>query len=648
MWSLLVASISLLPLTSATPSLFNPNPFNEALSKRQSSNIANPLKVDLGYSIYEGISNSSTKLNIFKGIRYAQPPIGNLRWQAPQPPLVNRSSVIQAKTYGSQCPQSPDNIGNITAELNQAPGSEDCLFLNLYTPQSASNLPVLVWIHGGGYGAGNGKVDFSSILNTNNNSFVAVSIQYRLGAFGFLSSDEVARNGIANAGLRDQTFALQWVQNYIHLFGGNSSQVTISGLSAGGGSVMLQSMAFGGELGTSLFSNGIAASPFLPMQYGYNDWVPSQSYYAFAQAVGCLPGYAVGSPAVSQSIFQCLVNADTATLKNASAFISSSGMYGTWGFLPVTDGKFIQQRPSVQLQQKKVNGLHMLTGVNFSFPSPFVTRTDSVSQNSALEGPSFTPQNITTEAGLVSWLEKTFPLFSKDDIASILVYYPGSDANDDPKAVDYATLGYTGATANNVSSVASGQQQRANNIYAETTFICPSYWLAQAFTNHNRHAYKYQYSIPPALHGQDTSAYLGVPDLTQGPDLVRALQVAWGNFITTNNPSVPGTIAAGAANSPATHNTTSTSANGTTTDANPITNWPPYSNAHPVMINLNQTGGVKQTVNRSLFMGETISIPVSVGPGLRNNFSLVDSFTWEGGRGVRCDFWRAMGGLVPE
>jgi len=76
-----------------------------------------------------------------------------------------------------------------------------------------------------------------------------------LGAFGFLSSDEVMRYGVVNAGLLDQTFALQWVQSYIGLFGGNSSQVTISGESAGAGSVMLQSMAFGGYLGDSLFSN---------------------------------------------------------------------------------------------------------------------------------------------------------------------------------------------------------------------------------------------------------------------------------------------------------------------------------------------------------------------------------------------------------
>ncbi|KAL2352132.1 Carboxylesterase family-domain-containing protein [Cryomyces antarcticus] len=92
--------------------------------------------------------------------------------------------------------------------------SEDCLFLNVYAPANASNLPVLVWIHGGGYGAGNGREDLTAIIKANNNSFVSVAIQYRLGAFGFLSSDEVYRNGVVNAGLLDQHFALQWVQAY--------------------------------------------------------------------------------------------------------------------------------------------------------------------------------------------------------------------------------------------------------------------------------------------------------------------------------------------------------------------------------------------------------------------------------------------------
>jgi hypothetical protein len=107
------------------------------------------------------------------------------------------------------------------------------------------------------------------------------------------------------------------------------------------------------------------------MQYGYKDWVPSQSYYAFAQAAGCMVDFLPGSFVVSSSIFQCLVGKDTETLKNASASVSFSGAYGTWGFLPVTDDTFIQQLPSRQLQKKQVNGLRMLSGVIFRVPYEF-------------------------------------------------------------------------------------------------------------------------------------------------------------------------------------------------------------------------------------------------------------------------------------
>ena len=356
--------------------------------------------------------------------------------------------MIQADEYGPICFQSADSPGTFIA-ANQTGASEDCLVLNIWSPSNATGpLPVLVWIHGGGNGVGNGQQDLSTIIGANNNNFVGVSIQYRLGAFGFLASDELRRNGVVNAGLLDQHFALQWVQSYIGLFGGNASHVTISGESAGGGSVMLQDMAYGGTLGESLFTNTISASPYLPMQWNYNDWVPTQAYYAFATAAGCPPTYDYGNG--SGTIFKCLQAADEAVLVNGSALISVSGVYGTWGFLPVTDGTFVQDLPSRQLQQRKVNGRNLLVG------------------NNANEGPLFTPQNITTEDDLVSWLELTFPLFTADDIAKVLFYYPSSNATDDPNAPLYATSGTGGLTNVNQSSVGTGQEARADAIYGET------------------------------------------------------------------------------------------------------------------------------------------------------------------------------------
>jgi hypothetical protein len=101
------------------------------------------------------------------------------------------------------------------------------------------------------------------------------------------------------------------------------------------------------------------------MQYGYKDWVPSQAYYAFATAAGCAPNLPYGN--LSQPIFQCLVSQDTITLQNASFMISSSGTYGTWAFLPVTDNIIIQDLPSRQLLRKALNGKNLLIGVSMLF-----------------------------------------------------------------------------------------------------------------------------------------------------------------------------------------------------------------------------------------------------------------------------------------
>ena len=591
---------------------FNPRPFGSVLSKRQSTSSSNSLVVDLGYEQYQGVANSTTGLITWKGIRYAAPPTGQWRWQAPRTPAVNRERVIPADAYPPRCPQSPDSP--LPPNYNFT-GTEDCLFLSVYASSNATNLPVLVWIHGGGYGAGQGSQDLSSIINTNDNDFVGVAIQYRLGAFGFMSSDEIHRYGVVNAGLLDQTFALQWVQSYIHLFGGNASQVTISGESAGGGSVMLQAMAFGGNLGESLFSNIIAASPYLPMQYGYADFVPSQSYYAFAQAVGCFDDLAQNN--VSNSIFQCLVSKDTVTLQNASAYVSASGKYGTWGFLPVTDGSYIQQLPSRQLLQKKVNGMRMLSG------------------NNANEGPAFTPQNIVTEADFITFLRNTFPLFTEDDISRVLRYYPSTNASVMPATPRFATSGTTNPTALNESTFGTGQQQRADNVYAETTFVCPSYWVAEAFTNNGREAWKYQYSVIGAQHAADVSGYFGPSKPNQGPDFERAFMTVWGNFITRNNPSISASIAAGG-----------NSSMSSTVAANPIANWPAYTVANPHQINLNETGG--QPYSAPGFSNSAPNITQFANPGLRNVFQLVDAYSWEGGRGARCDFWRSVAAIVPE
>lgn len=122
-------------------------------------------------------------------------------------------------------------------------------------------------VDGGGYGQGNNQVELGQQIRTNGNSYIAVSIAYRLGAFGFLSSAEVKKSGVLNVAIHDMRFALQWVKKNIHHFGGDPNRVTVSGESAGGGSVMMLAIANGGTEGDALFQGLIASSPYLPTQW---------------------------------------------------------------------------------------------------------------------------------------------------------------------------------------------------------------------------------------------------------------------------------------------------------------------------------------------------------------------------------------------
>ncbi|KAH4935915.1 carboxylic ester hydrolase [Parastagonospora nodorum] len=589
-----------LTLLSAANALPKSRPFDHALRARQDAG-NDALTVDLGYGLYQGHTNASTGINTWQGIRFAAPPTGERRWQRPGAPSINRTT-ISADAYGSMCPQVGPAPG-LPSSSSSSMESEDCLFLNVQSPANASNLPVLIYIHGGGYGAGNGRQDFSDLLNTNGNNFVVVSIQYRLGPYGFLASDELNRRGVVNAGLLDQVFALQWVQTYIRDFGGNPSAVTISGESAGGGSVMLMDMAYGGTLGDSLFQNSIAASPYLPKQYSYKDWVPSQAYYAFASAAGCPIG---GYGNSTNTIFDCLMSKDTATLQAASIAVTATVTYGTWAFLPVTDGTLVQSAPSSQLIEKRVNGRSLLVG------------------NNANEGAAFTPQDIRDETALLAWLQNTLLEFTPDDLAKVLLYYPISNTS----TTKFATNGVSGPSALDTSSIATGQLQRAFNIYGELTFVCPSYWMAEAYAGDDRSSYKYQYSPLPGLHADDLVAYFGplgsAPYLST--DFQRAMMKIWGNYVTKSDPSISNEFANGSSNSSA--------------SANAASSWPVFSNATPYQLNLNQTGGtlVPQTETTQAYL---------TGPTLKNDFSLANAYTWEAGRGARCDFWRGVAPMVP-
>ncbi|PSR85518.1 Carboxylesterase [Coniella lustricola] len=114
----------------------------------QASNLyRNSLVVDLGYEIYEGYYNATSDLNVFKGLRYAAPPTGSLRWQKPRSPAVNRTITLNATAYPPRCPQSPDSPLATNFDFDESGlGDEDCLFATIFAPANASDLPVMVWI----------------------------------------------------------------------------------------------------------------------------------------------------------------------------------------------------------------------------------------------------------------------------------------------------------------------------------------------------------------------------------------------------------------------------------------------------------------------------------------------------------------------
>ncbi|EPS95764.1 hypothetical protein FOMPIDRAFT_1032719 [Fomitopsis schrenkii] len=453
MLALLIGALRLLAfarLATALPST--------ALKQRW-ANESTPV-VNLGYAQYQGTYDPDTNISYFFGIRYAEAPTGDLRWQAPQTPTTT-AGIQQATAQPNECYQAP--TGNATTspyrtstlQARAISQDEDCLFLNIYTPgqiPSGANLPVVVWIHGGGYIAGAANTfTGQDIIKESDYGVVTVIIQYRLGLFGFLAGSEVKANGALNVGLLDQNFALQWVQEHITSFGGDPTRVTIWGQSAGAGSVIQHVVAHGGQTEPPLFRAAITSSTFLPLQYYYNDTIPETLFNQTVAQANC---------ASAPDALACLRAADVFALEMANMNLDLGEFFGTYAFVPVVDGTFIVERPTVTLEKRRVNGEMLLAVTNSYEGYNFV--------NSAVP-----PTNLT------DYVTQLFPTIDDTTVQAIVEQY-----------MDDATLTNTSA--------------RAIAVMGESIFICPSYLLMEAF---GVNAYKGAFAIPPAHHGQDLQYY---------------------------------------------------------------------------------------------------------------------------------------------
>jgi para-nitrobenzyl esterase len=218
---------------------------------------ADQVHTDAG--VVEGTASADAKVRIFKGIPFAAPPVGALRWKAPQP-VPSWTGVRKAAEFGARCMQ-----GRIFGDMvfrDNGP-SEDCLYLNVWTPATSSKarLPVMVWIYGGGFAAGSASEPRQDGENLAKKGVVVVSFNYRLGVFGFFSHPALTResdhHASGNYGLLDQVAALDWVRRNVAAFGGNPGKVTIFGESAGSFAV---SALMASPLAQGLFQRAIGES----------------------------------------------------------------------------------------------------------------------------------------------------------------------------------------------------------------------------------------------------------------------------------------------------------------------------------------------------------------------------------------------------
>lgn len=346
------------------------------------------LQAKTANGLLEGVDESG--IRAFKGVPFAAPPVGNLRWREPQP-VKNWEGVRTAHTFGPRAVQLP-LYGDMGFRSDGI--SEDCLYLNVWTPSknTTDRLPVMVYFYGGGLRAGDGsepRYDGESLAR---HGIVTVTVNYRLSVFGFFSHPELTKESpnkaSGNYGFMDQHAALQWVQKNIAAFGGDPKRVTIAGESAGSNSVSAQMAS---PLSKNMMAGAIAESGSLLS-------VSPIATLAEAEKLGAEFGSKVG--AFSLVALRAMPS---------QALIEATAKPGMPRFSPVVDGYFFPKSPSEVFAAGQQAKVPLLAGWN--------------SQESGYQGIMGT--EALTKANYVAAVEKMYG----DQAAAVLkVYNPSSDA----------------------------------------------------------------------------------------------------------------------------------------------------------------------------------------------------------------------------
>ncbi|KAF8675147.1 DNA polymerase A domain [Rhizoctonia solani] len=405
------------------------------------------LSVKLPDATYSGYHNSTSGLDVWLGVRYAAPPVGESRWRAAQS-ISEGNGVINSTTMPVQCIQSQ-------AAWNATNMSEDCLYLNVYSPPNAKKLPVLVWIHGGSWDH-NGAYQFdpTPLINLSGNKFVAVILQYRLGAFGFLSgSESIAQSNGLNVAITDARFALQFVQSNIDKFGGSKDDVTIWGQRGG---TVLELLVQEGRLQKStgskyqaLFKAAIMSSPWFPPLGKCSNTYFKEQFRNFTLGAGCTPN------STDASALSCLRTAPSSTLRQLNYQMNKAqkGHVNYWTACLEDDSSkdgYLKIHPIQALKSGIVAGVsqdYVLAGSNSADGSA--------------------PSNLSTPTLFESFLTTNWPL-TAEQVTKVASLYPESAFSD--------------------------SHARGVSVYQDAVFACGSTWATTAFTK-RKGSWRYLFGI---------------------------------------------------------------------------------------------------------------------------------------------------------
>jgi para-nitrobenzyl esterase len=436
----------------------------------------------------------------FLGIPFAAPPTGDLRFRPPQP-AAKWSGVRDATKEGNVCPQSTP-VGTV---------SEDCLVLNVYTPPAAAskNLPVMVWLHGGGYSFGSAAGYDPRPLVTQG-KVIVVSVNYRFGPFGFLALPGLAAESktSGNYGVLDQQAGLRWVQDNVRAFGGNPGNVTIFGESAGGHSVCMQLIS---PTAKGLFTKAISESGGC-VGTGLGP-LPTATAYPkgqdFATKVGCT------DPA---TVVACLRGKTMQQILDQTG----GGLGTQLGFVPTIDGTVIKESTKDALTSGRYNHVPLIVGTNLNEGRLFVALEFHLQKVRSATATELTDQIHTLANRFTPELLTTYPA-AKPDNADLALSSAITDAS----------------------------------------FACPAAFAVQAaLTQPGQTVYQYEFADPnPPLSNLDPFMPLGdyhsselfyLFRTVQGLPLVLGYTPAqqrlsnqmisyWTTFAKTGNPNAPGT-----------------------------------------------------------------------------------------------------------